>query len=89
METITLNNGLCLMLVLGLGVFESPPDETRDAVAAALGAGVPPHRHRRRYGNECQVGEAVRESGLARSEVFLEVKILNYRLRLRRDDPRL
>ena len=36
--TITLNNGVELP-ALGLGVFQTPPDETRDAVRAALGSG--------------------------------------------------
>jgi len=74
METITLNNGV-EMPALGLGVFQTPPDETRDAVRAALGSG---YRHidtAAAYGNERQVGEAVHGSGLNRSEVFLETKI--------------
>src|SRR5438445_3362246 len=74
METITLNNGV-EMPALGLGVFQTPPDETRDAVRAALGAG---YRHidtAAAYGNERQVGEAVRTSGVNRSAVFLETKI--------------
>jgi diketogulonate reductase-like aldo/keto reductase len=74
METITLNNGVA-MPALGLGVFQTPPDETRDAVSAALGAG---YRHidtAAAYGNERQVGEAVHGSALDRSEVFLETKI--------------
>ena len=63
------------MPALGLGVFQTPPDETRDAVRAALDAG---YRHidtAAAYGNERQVGEAVHASGLDRSEVFLETKI--------------
>ena len=74
METVTLNNGV-EMPALGLGVFQTPPDETRDAVTAALGAG---YRHvdtAAAYGNERQVGEAVHNSGVDRSEVFLETKI--------------
>jgi diketogulonate reductase-like aldo/keto reductase len=74
MEAFTLNNGV-EMPVLGLGVFQTPPDETRDAVQAALGSG---YRHidtAAAYGNERQVGEAVHRSGLERSEVFLETKI--------------
>lgn len=74
METITLNNGV-EMPALGLGVFQTPPDETRDAVQAALGSG---YRHidtAAAYGNERQVGEAVHGSDLARSEVFVETKI--------------
>ena len=74
MRPIRFNNGL-EMPALGLGVFQTPPDETRDAVAAALGAG---YRHidtAAAYGNERPVGEAVHASGLDRSEVFLETKI--------------
>ena len=72
--TLTLNNGVTLP-ALGLGVFQTPPDETRDAVTAALAAG---YRHidtAAAYGNERQVGEAVATSDLDRSEVFLETKI--------------
>ena len=63
------------MPAVGLGVFQTPPDETRDAVRAALDCG---YRHidtAAAYGNERQVGEAVLASGLDRSEVFLESKI--------------
>src|SRR2546421_1541233 len=74
METVTLNNGV-EMPALGLGVFQTPPDETRDAVRVALGAG---YRHidtAAAYGNERQVGEAVHSSDLGRWEVFLETKV--------------
>jgi diketogulonate reductase-like aldo/keto reductase len=72
--TITLNNGVELP-ALGFGVFQTPSDETRDAVRAALEAG---YRHidtAAAYGNEREVGEAVIASGLDRSDVFLETKI--------------
>ena len=72
--TLELNNGV-EMPALGLGVFQTPPDETRDAVRAALNVG---YRHidtAAAYGNERQVGEAVHSSDLDRSEVFLETKI--------------
>jgi diketogulonate reductase-like aldo/keto reductase len=74
MESLTLNNGV-EMPALGLGVFQTPPDETRDAVRSALAAG---YRHidtAAAYGNERQVGEAVHASDLDRSEIFLETKI--------------
>jgi diketogulonate reductase-like aldo/keto reductase len=74
METATLNNGV-EMPALGLGVFQTPADETRDAVRAALSTG---YRHidtAAAYGNEREVGEAVHASDLNRSEVFLETKI--------------
>jgi len=72
--TLKLNNGVT-MPALGLGVFQTPPDETRDAVRSALDTG---YRHidtAAAYGNEREVGEAVHSSGLDRSEVFLETKI--------------
>src|SRR6184192_1930644 len=63
------------MPALGLGVFQTPPSETRAAVEAALSAG---YRHvdtAAAYGNENEVGEAVRNSGVVREEVFIETKI--------------
>jgi diketogulonate reductase-like aldo/keto reductase len=63
------------MPALGLGVFQTPPDETRSAVTAAIAAG---YRHidtAAAYGNERQVGEAIAASGLDRAEVFVETKI--------------
>jgi len=74
MTNLTLNNGV-EMPALGFGVFQTPPDETREAVEAALATG---YRHidtAAAYGNERGVGEAVRSSGLPRDEVFLETKI--------------
>ena len=71
---LKLSNGIS-MPALGLGVFQTPPDETRDAVRAALDAG---YRHidtAAAYGNEREVGEAVHASGVDRSDVFLETKI--------------
>src|SRR4051794_682679 len=72
--SLKLNNGV-EMPALGLGVFQSPPEETVTAVETALRDG---YRHidtAAAYGNEREVGEAVRNSGLDRSEVFLETKI--------------
>ncbi|KQB83472.1 Morphine 6-dehydrogenase [Corynebacterium lowii] len=74
MPNLTLNNGVTIP-ALGFGVFQTPPQETHDAVAEALRAG---YRHidtAAAYGNERGVGEAVRESGLAREDVFLETKV--------------
>ncbi|MFF4837739.1 aldo/keto reductase [Streptomyces sp. NPDC001315] len=63
------------MPILGLGVFQSSPEDTANAVAAALETG---YRHidtAAAYLNERQVGEGLRRSGLDRSEVFLETKV--------------
>jgi len=73
-STLTLNNGVELP-ALGLGVFQTPAEETRAAVEAAISAG---YRHidtAAAYGNERQVGDAVHSAELDRSEVFLETKI--------------
>jgi len=74
METVSLNNGV-VMPALGFGVFQTPPDETRDAVRAALDSGYRLIDTAAAYGNERQVGEAVHDSHISRSEVFLETKI--------------
>lgn len=70
----TLNNGI-EMPVLGLGVFQSSPEDTAQAVQTALEVG---YRHvdtAAAYGNERQVGEGLRAAGVARSEVFVETKV--------------
>lgn len=69
-----LNNGVKIPAI-GLGVFQTPPAETTSAVLAALEIG---YRHidtAAAYGNEREVGEAIRRSGLARDEVFIETKV--------------
>src|ERR1700685_4786093 len=71
---VALNNGV-EMPMLGFGVFQTPPDETRTAVEVALAAG---YRHidtAAPYGNEKQVGEALVNSGVPRPEFFVETKI--------------
>ena len=70
-NSIVLNNGVRIPSI-GLGVFQSPPEETVGAVEAALAIGYRLIDTAAAYGNERQVGEAVRGSGLVRSEVFLE-----------------
>ncbi|MCH8626320.1 aldo/keto reductase [Arsenicicoccus piscis] len=72
--TFTLNNGV-EMPALGLGVFQTPPEETRAAVEAALRTG---YRHidtAAAYGNEREVGEALKASDIPREDVFVETKI--------------
>ncbi|GAA2979465.1 diketogulonate reductase-like aldo/keto reductase [Microbacterium terrae] len=71
---LTLNNGVTLPTI-GLGVFQSDPEETAAAVEAALRTG---YRHidtAAAYGNERQVGEGLRRSGVDRDDVFLETKV--------------
>lgn len=71
---ITLNNGVEIPAV-GLGVFQTPPEETVSAVEDALRAGYRLIDTAAAYGNEAQVGEGIRNSGIAREEIFIETKI--------------
>ncbi len=72
--TTTLNNGVT-MPRLGLGVFQSPPTETEAAVAEALRIGYRLIDTAASYGNEREVGAAIRASDLRREEIFIETKI--------------
>jgi 2,5-diketo-D-gluconate reductase A len=74
--TITLNNGVSIPQ-LGFGVFLIEPGDTKDATLAALEIG---YRHidtAEMYGNEAQVGEAVRASGIDRDDIFVTSKLNN------------
>lgn len=76
-SSLALRNGLCIPQV-GLGVFRTPSGaETRRVVREALLGG---YRHidtARIYGNEVDVAEGIRESGIARDQVFVTTKIWN------------
>jgi len=74
--TIDLNDGQTIPQ-LGFGVFQIDPAETAAAVTTALEIG---YRHidtAEMYGNEKEVGEAVRGSGLDRAAVFVTSKLNN------------
>ena len=74
--SIQLNDGNSIPQ-LGFGVFQIPPEETAEAVRLALEIG---YRHidtAEMYGNEREVGEALRASGLDRGEVFVTSKLNN------------
>ncbi|WP_435113445.1 aldo/keto reductase [Nocardiopsis synnemataformans] len=71
---LSLNNGVEIP-ALGFGVYQTPPEQTVSAVETALATG---YRHvdtAAAYGNEREVGEAIRRAGLDRSEVFVETKV--------------
>jgi 2,5-diketo-D-gluconate reductase A len=73
---ITLNNGVTIPQ-LGFGTFQIDPKDTKQAVLTALETG---YRHidtAEMYHNEQQVGEAVRESGVDREEIFVTSKLSN------------
>lgn len=73
---ITLNDGNTIPQ-LGFGVFQIKPEDTADAVKTALEVG---YRHidtAEMYGNEKEVGEGIRASGIARDEIFVTSKLNN------------
>jgi len=81
--TIRLNNGIDIPQ-LGFGVFQIKPADTVKATTTALEIG---YRHidtAQMYGNEKEVGQAVREFGIDRGEDFVTSKHNNNRLE--RDD---
>ena len=74
--SITLNNGVQIPQ-LGFGTFQIKPPDAKEATLSALRVG---YRHidtAEMYGNEKEVGEAVRRSGLAREDVFVTSKLNN------------
>ena len=77
MNNYMLRNGSKIPVV-GFGTWEiTPNDKAESMVAAALKAG---YRHidtAKIYGNEQGVGKAIRESGIARSDIFVTTKLWN------------
>jgi diketogulonate reductase-like aldo/keto reductase len=73
-DTFTMTNGLQIPKI-GFGTWQIPDGpETYDATRTALDAG---YRHidtAAAYGNEASVGRAVRDSGIAREDVFITTK---------------
>jgi diketogulonate reductase-like aldo/keto reductase len=76
-STVVLQNGI-RMPVLGLGVYQTEAGRTtQEAVASALSTGYRLIDTAALYGNEKDVGAAVRASGLPRDEVFITTKLWN------------
>lgn len=74
--TIALNDGTTIPQ-LGLGVFQVEADRTAQVVTQALEIG---YRHidtAQMYGNEAEVGQAIKESGIARSDLYVTTKLNN------------
>ena len=74
MEYTTLNNGI-KMPMAGIGTFLLTPDQTESAVLEALKDGYRLIDTANAYVNEKAVGRAMKKSGLAREDIFLETKI--------------
>jgi diketogulonate reductase-like aldo/keto reductase len=74
--TIELSGGVQIPQ-FGVGVFQVKPEDTVENVTHALDLG---YRHidtAKAYGNEAQVGQALRASGLSREAVFVTTKLWN------------
>ncbi|MFC7329768.1 aldo/keto reductase [Marinactinospora rubrisoli] len=71
---ITLNNGV-EMPAFGLGVYQSPPEETARAVQTAIESGYRLVDTAAAYGNEVEVGEGIRRSGIDRARMFVTTKL--------------
>ena len=75
-DTLLLHNGVSVPC-LGYGTYKVPAEDARASTAAAIRTG---YRHidtAAYYRNEAGVGQAVRESGLARENVFITSKVWN------------
>lgn len=71
---VTLNNGV-VMPANGLGTYSLTGQVCLDSVGASLASGVRLIDTAYMYGNEAEVGRAVRESGVSREEVFVTTKL--------------
>lgn len=74
MEFVTLNNGV-KMPKLGYGVYQTPQDITKRCVLDAISVGYRLIDTAQAYGNEEGVGDAVKECGIAREELFITTKV--------------
>lgn len=74
MEYIQMSNGI-KMPILGYGVYQVTKDECKRCVLDALRAGYRSIDTAQSYFNEEEVGEAIKESGIPREEIFLTTKV--------------
>ncbi len=75
MKTVTLNDGVEIP-VFGFGTYQIPADgSTYKAVSEALALGIRHIDTAVAYFNEQEVGRAIRESGIAREDIFLTSKL--------------
>lgn len=74
MKTVKLNNGV-EMPVLGFGVYQVEPNETERVVLDALETGYRSIDTAAAYMNEEAVGRAIKNSGIARDDLFITTKL--------------
>ena len=74
MEYLTLNNGVQMPLV-GFGTFRLGGEACKSAVAGAIESGYRMIDTAEAYGNEKEVGNGIKQSGIDRKELFLVTKV--------------
>ena len=74
MEYVKLNNGV-EMPILNFGVYQIPQEETKEAVLNAIKVGYRGIDTAQSYFNEKEVGDAVKECGIPREELFITTKV--------------
>ena len=74
MEYVKLNNGV-KMPILGFGVYQIPQSETKQAVLDAIKTGYRLIDTAQSYFNEKEVGDAIKECGVKREELFITSKV--------------
>lgn len=74
MQYVKLNNGV-EMPILGYGVYQVSPNECERCVSDAIGVGYRSIDTAQAYGNEAEVGRAIKKSGVSRNELFVTTKI--------------
>lgn len=74
MEYVKLNNGV-KMPILGFGVYQIPKEETKQAVLDAIKVGYRLIDTAQSYFNEKEVGDAIKECGVDRKELFITSKV--------------
>ena len=74
MEYIKLSNGVEVPQ-LGFGVFQIPPEETKDVVLSALENGYIHFDTAEAYFNEAEIGQALAESDVKREDLFITTKV--------------
>jgi diketogulonate reductase-like aldo/keto reductase len=72
--TVTLNNGVD-MPTLGFGTWNIKGDDAVRSIRTAIDTGYRLIDTAKLYGNEREVGKAVRESGIKREELFVTTKL--------------
>lgn len=76
-HTFQLNNGASIPAI-GLGTWQSKDNDTHEAVKYALQHGYHHIDTALNYGNEKEVGEGIRASGVPRDQIWVTTKLDNH-----------